>query len=135
MQYKKVLMGVAAATIGAAAFGAVHFMFLAPQFGVGDFFGIPFSVVVPFLLGAVGFLLGLGFVKKEGVVKDIVLYGSAAVIGFGVAEYAQWITPVAAARARASASIPRYVPPPVISAPNGPVGSPGFSGVGGSMMI
>lgn len=103
VNWKKVGMGVAAATIGSAAIGAVHFMFLAPQFGVGDFLGIPLNVLLPFLLGALGFIaVGSKIVKGE-TMKAILAYGSAAVVGFGVAQYAGWITPtttVSTARAR-----------------------------------
>lgn len=93
--WKKVAIGVAAATVGAAAFGAVHFMFLAPQFGVGDVAGIPLGVVLPFLVGALG-LVGYYWYKprdEDGIIKKVILLGSAATIGFGVAQYAGWITP------------------------------------------
>ena len=104
VNWKKVGMGVAAATIGAAAFGAVHFMFLAPQWGIGDFMGIPLNVILPFLLGTLGLVGAYAFAPKMGeTIQNIVKYGSAAVIGVGVAQYAGWITtPVVQARARAS---------------------------------
>uniref|UniRef100_A0A6M3KZ06 Uncharacterized protein n=1 Tax=viral metagenome TaxID=1070528 RepID=A0A6M3KZ06_9ZZZZ len=106
-KWKKVGMGIAAATIGAAAFGAVHFMFLAPQFGVGDFLGIPLNVVLPFLLGGLGLVAAYSF-KMGETVQDIVKYGSAAIIGVGVGQYAGWIAPAApAARARASLPVAR----------------------------
>jgi len=108
VSWKRVGMGVAAASIGAAAFGAVHFMFLAPQFGVGDFMGIPLNVVLPILFGALGFTLPYLFKMKPGTAKEVVQYGSAAVIGFGIAQYAGWIQPLPAARARASAM--RFTP-------------------------
>lgn len=121
VNWKKVGMGVAAATIGAATFGAVHFMFLAPQWGVGDIMGVPLSVVLPFLLGTLGLIGAYGLAPKMGeTLKDIIKYGSAAVIGVGVAQYAGWITtPVAPARARARANFtPRPVPlRPVAVAP------------------
>ena len=121
-KWKTVGLGVAAATVGAAAFGAVHYMFLAPQFGVGDFFGIPLSVILPIALGALGFILPAVFRMKD-TIKDVVHFGAAASIGFGVAQYAGWITPTAPAAARARAYAPRavasYVPQASFSSPNG----------------
>lgn len=111
VNWKKVGMGVAAATIGAATFGAIHFMFLAPQFGVGDFMGIPLSVVLPLLLGTLGFVGTYALGRKWGdTLKNIMTFGSAAVIGFGVAQYAGWITPAVTVRARARAPARFAVP-------------------------
>lgn len=114
VEWRKVAVGVAAATIGAATFGAVHFMFLAPQWGVGDIMGIPLTVLLPFLLGTLGFIGAAVIGRKYGdTPKQILLYGSAATVGFGVAQYAGWVTtpavvaPGAALRARAPT---RYVP-------------------------
>lgn len=117
VSWKKVGMGVAAATIGAATFGAVHFMFLAPQYGVGDFMGIPLNVLLPIFVGTLGFIGTYAVGRKWGEsVKNIVLFGSSASIGFGVAQYAGWITPaIAPARARAPARA--YVPPATARAP------------------
>jgi len=106
INWKKVATGVAAASIGAAAFGAVHFMFLAPQYGVGDFMGIPLNVLLPFVVGTLGLVVSMGYIKEPGTMKDIVTYGSAATIGFGVAQYAGWISPVIPARARAPLRAP-----------------------------
>ena len=121
-KWKTVGLGVAAATVGAAAFGAVHYMFLAPQFGVGDFYGIPLTVILPIALGAPGFILPAVFRMKD-TIKDVVHFGAAASIGFGVAQYAGWITPTAPAAARARAYVPRavasYVPQASFSSPNG----------------
>lgn len=108
--WKKVATGVAAAAVGAGIFGAVHFMFLAQQAGTGDIMGIPFTVVIPFLLGTAGFVISGMWGKLTGTAKDIVQFGSAAAIGFGIAQYAGWLmTPATAARAAA-----RYVPSPAI---------------------
>lgn len=118
ISWKKVAVGVAAATVGAAAFGAVQFMFLAPQFGVGDIAGIPLSVVLPFLVGALG-LIGYYWYKPadSGIVKQVLLMGSAATIGFGVAQYAGWITPVTTARRAVASYVPR---PSMVSVPSTP---------------
>ena len=117
-KWKKIAVGVAAATVGAAAFGAVHFMFLAPQFGVGDIAGIPLAVVLPFLVGTLG-LVGYYWYKgkEDGIVKQVLLMGSAATIGFGVAQYAGWITPVVTARRAVATYVPR---PTMFSAPSTP---------------
>lgn len=101
VNWKKIGMGVAAATIGAATFGAIHFMFLAPQYGVGDFMGIPLGVLLPILLGTLGFVGTYAVGRKWGdTLKNVMTFGSAAAIGFGVAQYAGWITPAVTARAR-----------------------------------
>lgn len=112
VNWRKVAIGVAAATIGAATFGAVHFMFLAPQFGVGDFMGLPLSVLLPFLLGTLGFVATYGIGQRWGTtVQNILLFGSSAAIGFGVAQYAGWVTPQAQAlRARVSNVRPMPMP-------------------------
>ena len=121
-KWKTVGLGVAAATVGAAAFGSVHYMFLAPQFGVGDFYGIPLTVILPIALGALGFILPAVFRMKD-TIKDVVHFGAAASIGFGVAQYAGWITPTPKASDRARAYVPRavasYVPQASFSSPNG----------------
>jgi hypothetical protein len=111
-------MGVFAASLGAAAFGAIHYMFLAGQTPAGGLFGVSYSVIVPIVLGAIGFLGAYSF-TKPGTIREVVTMGSAAAIGFGIATYASWITP-ATAQARASAArasvpmampIPRAMPP------------------------
>ena len=120
-KWKTVGLGVAAATVGAAAFGAVHYMFLAPQFGVGDFFGIPLSVILPIALGALGFILPAVFRMKD-TIKDVVHFGAAASIGFGVAQYAGWIVPkpkTDAPRAYVPRAVASYVPQASFSSPNG----------------
>ena len=114
-KWSKVAWGVAAATIGAAAFGAVHFMFLAPQYGVGDFMGVPLNVLLPFLIGTLGFVGVYALKPKMGeTVQNILTFGSAAAIGFGVAQYAGWITPAVTTRARARTYVPPRVTAPVI---------------------
>ena len=116
IEWKKVGMGVFAAGLGAAIFGAVHYMFLAGQTPAGGLLGVSYSVIVPVVLGVVGFVISMAV--KPGYVREIISYGSAAAIGFGVATYATWITPAnASARARASvpamASVPRTAMMPV----------------------
>lgn len=110
ISWKKVATGVLAASIGAAAFGALHYMFLAPQFGVGDIMGVPYTVILPFVVGAIGITATVAFANKLGDMgTKIVGYGSAALIGAGIAQYAGWaLTPAQAAAqaARASARIP-----------------------------
>jgi hypothetical protein len=108
-KWKKIGSGVAMAAIGAAVGGAVQFMFLAPQFaGQADFLPfIPNNVLIPFVLGA-AFFGGSLFMKGKGMFKDVLAYAGVASVGFGVATYANWITPVVTspgARARA------YTPP------------------------
>lgn len=106
IEWKKVGMGILAASVGAAAFGAVHYLFLAGSAPAGDLFGISYSVILPFVLGAIGMVGAFAF-AKPGNLRDILMLGSAASIGFGLATYANWITPTApAARARATASYP-----------------------------
>lgn len=112
--WKQVATGVVAASVGATALGAVHYMFLAPQYGAGSLMGVPMSTVLPIVLGIIGFV-GAGFIgAKYGTAKDVLLFGSAASIGFGIAQYAGWVTPkpvVAAAPARA------FVPTMGVSVP------------------
>lgn len=94
-KWSKVAKGVAVATIGAAVAGAVHFMFLAPQFGTtGDFFGIPMTTLVPFLLGTALIAGGYLYKTTNETLKDLLKYGGAAAIGFSVANYADWMAPV-----------------------------------------
>jgi len=114
--WKKIGKGVVYASIGAAAFGAIHYMFLANiDLGMPDIAGIPMTVILPFLVGVVGFVAAESF-KLGDTAKNIVRFGSASVIGFGIATYANWITPVVtstpSARARA-----RYIPPVIRRAP------------------
>lgn len=121
-KWKPVAMGVLAATVGAATFGAIHYMFLAGTAPVGNFFGIPYEVIYPFVLGIAG-IIGAQYYwhGKTSTFKDIITYGSAAAIGYGVATYAGWITPVSA-RARAyapTAAARAYMPPVISSASNG----------------
>jgi len=106
--WKRIGKGIVYASIGAASFGAIHYMFLANiDLGMPDIMGIPMTVVLPFLVGAVGFVAAESF-KIGDTAKTIMRFGSASVIGFGIATYANWITPVAVAGARARA---RYTPP------------------------
>lgn len=133
MDWKKIALGVAAATVGAAAFGAVHFMFLAPQMGIGDLFGIPYAVLLPFLIGTLGFIGVYGFSNKiKGTIADILMFGSAAAIGFGIAQYAGWITPGPSVPGRANLRanlrvnnvfVPRSVPPAMLSQASSPGGT------------
>jgi hypothetical protein len=129
IQWKEVAKGVVSASVGAALFGAVHFMYLAPTYGTGSVMGVPMTVVLPFALGIGGFFIGTWGANKwaKGWLGDIITYGSAAVIGFGIAEYAGWITGASSARARASAYVPQraYVPM------NPQYSSAGYSGSGG----
>lgn len=108
--WRKIGKGVVYASIGAAAFGAIHYMFLANiDLGMPDIAGIPMTVVLPFLIGVVGFIAAESF-KLGDTAKTIMRFGSASVIGFGIATYANWVTPVAVLGARARA---RYIPPVV----------------------
>lgn len=119
-QYKEVAVGIASATVGVAAIGAVHYMFLAQQLPSlpADFLGIPMNVLLPILLGCVSITGAVVAIHKEksSMLKSILLSGGAAAIGFGVAEYAGWITSAAglrAARARAPVVqqvVPSYTP-------------------------
>lgn len=120
INWKKVATGVLAASVGAAAFGAVHYMFLAPQFGSGDVFGVPLSVILPFVVGTLGFTASAAMGSKvSDTVKAIIQYGSAAVIGAGIMQYAGWVSASATpAAARAPA---RYTPPARLSMPSAPM--------------
>ncbi len=107
--WKKVGFGVLAAGVGAAIFGAVHYYFLG-NIPAGDVMGVTYATVFPFILGALGFIGAYGF-AKEGTMRNVLLFGSAAAIGFGVANYAGWAVfstgHLRASAARASAGIPR----------------------------
>jgi len=118
VNWKKVGMGVAAAAVGSGVFGAIHFMFLAPQMGVGDVMGIPLNVVLPFLVGTLGFIGVYGFGKKMGeTMKDVIKFGSAAIVGVGVAQYAGWVTPTTVVPARAIIPTRRLTATPLRRAP------------------
>jgi hypothetical protein len=130
-KWKPVALGVVAASVGAAAFGAVHYMFLAAQMPVGDFFGIGYDVLLPIILGVAGFALPVMF-KVKGTAKDVLQFGGAAAIGFGIANYAGWVTPVVA-RARAPIARARAPVRAVRAAPV--VTSPGPSVGAGAMLI
>ena len=110
VNWKQVGMGVLAASVGAAAFGAVHYLFLAGQVGATDLIpGVPNGAFFPILLGAIGLVAAFGW--AHGMVKDILVAGAAASVGFGIATYAGWIQPGPAAigaRARAPSAAARY---------------------------
>lgn len=111
ISWKKVATGVIAAAVGAAAFGAVQYMFLAPNVTIPDVMGVPISVILPIVVGTIGFVGAFALSEKHKMAKDVVAYGSAALIGAGIMSYAGWIsTPATTARARA-ASAARYIPP------------------------
>lgn len=117
--WKQIATGVVAASVGAAIFGAVHFMFLAPSYGTGNVMGIPMTVVLPFVLGIAGFAVGEYGHNKEwgrGWLGSIIKYGSAAIIGFGIAEYAGWAVAAVPARARAAAYVPQRAFAPMTAA-------------------
>lgn len=101
-------MGVLAASIGAAAFGAVQYMFLGGALPADIIPGVENGVLIPIVLGAIGLILGFGWAK--GTVKDILVAGSAASVGFGIATFAKWIQPgpgaTVGARARYAAPAP-----------------------------
>lgn len=105
--FKKVAMGVLAASVGAVAFGAVHYYFLSGM--TGDLFGIPYSTVLPIVIGALG-IAGAYMVAKDGIVHDVVLAGAAVSIGMGIMSYMKWVTPLASGRARASMPSSAYIP-------------------------
>lgn len=111
LNWTKVGKGIVYASIGAGLLGAVHYMFLANQITLPDIAGIPSGVILPFIIGALGFVASYSFPRLGDTGKDILQFGSAALIGFGIATYANWITPVAVT-ARA-----RYVPTVVARAP------------------
>lgn len=115
--WKKVGYGVLAAGVGAAVFGLAHYYFLG-NIPAGDIMGISYATIFPFILGALGFVGAYGFTKKEGTMRNVLLFGSAAAIGFGIANYAGWAafsTGHFRAGARASYAPQRVYP--VASAP------------------
>jgi hypothetical protein len=134
--WKKVGYGILAAGVGAAIFGAAHFYFLG-NVPAGNILGISYNVLFPFILGTLGFIGAYGF-TKEGNLRNVLLFGSAAAIGFGVAEFAGWATfskgSITGGSARASAA---YIPPRVATPmPNmgytaSPMGSSGSLVIGG----
>jgi hypothetical protein len=83
--------------------------------------GVPNGVLFPVVLGAIGLVAAFGW--AHGTVKDILVAGAAASVGFGIATYAGWIQPgpsASGARARATAtasarypSLPMRAPVPV----------------------
>lgn len=101
--WKKVGYGVLAAGVGAAIFGAAHFYFVG-NVPSGDLLGVTYRTLFPFLLGTLGFIGAYGYTKKEGIARNVLLFGSAAAIGFGIAELTSWGTFNAAS---ASASVAR----------------------------
>lgn len=119
--WKKVGYGVLAAGVGAAIFGAVHYYFLG-NIPVGDVMGITYATVFPFLVGALGFIGAYGFTKSDSTLRNVLLFGSAASIGFGIANYAGWaVFRVGALRAPAAAAyvpqrvFPTYAPVPALA--------------------
>jgi len=122
--WKSVATGVVAASVGAAAFGAVHYMFLAQQVNLGqNFFGIPYTTLLPIVLGTVGMVAGKMYFKS-GIGHDVITYGGAAAIGFGIADYAGWISPRAPIPTRAYAPARMIAPPASMSLPsNGMLGT------------
>lgn len=110
--WKKVGYGVLAAGVGAAVFGLAHYYFLG-NIPAGDVMGVTYATIFPFILGALGFIGAYGF-AKEGTMRNVLLFGSAASIGFGIANYAGWaVFRTGALRAPAAAAyIPQrsYVP-------------------------
>lgn len=113
--WKKVGYGVLAAGVGAAIFGAVHYYFLG-NVPAGNIMGISYGVIFPFILGAIGLVGAYGYTKAESTMRNVLLFGSAAAIGFGIAEYAGWAT-FGAGTLRARAATAAYAPPRVFTAP------------------
>jgi hypothetical protein len=139
--WKKVGYGILAAGVGAAIFGAAHFYFLG-NVPTGNILGIPYGVLFPFILGTLGFIGAYGF-TKEGTMRNVLLFGSAAAVGFGIAEYAGWAsfskgTLGASYRAPVAAA---YVPPrmaapmPTVSAGTGSLVIGGGTYSGGTKVI
>lgn len=121
ISWKKVATGVLAASIGAAAFGAIHYMFLAPAVGgTPDVMGVPISVILPFIVGTLGFIGAFALSEKHKMAREVVTYGSAALIGAGVMSYAGWITTGThlAARPAAARFIPTRAAAPLPSFPS-----------------
>jgi hypothetical protein len=117
VNWKTVGMGVVAASVGAAAFGAIQYLFLGGALPNDIIPGVSNGVLFPILLGALGLVIGYGW--AHGIVKDILVAGSAASVGFGIATYVGWIQagPAAAKPAGATAASARYAPPPMRTAP------------------
>ena len=121
-KYKQVAVGIASATVGAAAIGAVQYMFLEPSVLPTlptNVLGVPMNVLLPILLGAVSISAAVLAVKKKesSMLEPILMAGGAAALGFGVAEYAGWITSVPAARAARAAAVVTRPMTPVVSMP------------------
>jgi hypothetical protein len=117
IKWKQVGFGVLAAGVGAAIFGGAMHYFLLGNMPAGDIMGISYSVLLPFMLGALGFVGAYGFAGHNDTIKNILIFGSAAAIGFGVAEYAGWTAFTASTRARARAPALSYSAPRIYSAP------------------
>ena len=112
--WKKVGYGVLAAGVGAAIFGAVHYYFLG-NVPAGNIMGVSYGVIFPFVLGVLGLVGAYGYTKADSTMRNVLLFGSAAAIGFGIAEYAGWATfGMGTLRARAATA---YVQPRVFTAP------------------
>jgi hypothetical protein len=77
LEFKKIAMGVLAASVGAVAFGAIHYYFLSGM--TGNLFGVSYGTILPIVAGALGLVGAYGFVKT-GMVHDILVAGSAASI-------------------------------------------------------
>jgi len=118
--WSKVGYGVLAAGVGAALFGGAMHYFLLGNMPAGDFFGLSYSTLLPFVIGALGIFAGYS-TKSNDTLSKILLFGGVAAIGFGVADYAGWVVPAARARARARAPAIAYSAPRIYSAPAGSV--------------
>ena len=128
--WKKVGYGVLAAGVGAAIFGAVHYYFLG-NIPAGDVMGITFATLFPFILGTLGLIGAYGFTKSDSTIRNVLLFGSAASIGFGIAQYAGWAVFPSSPSARARAAI-TYAPQRIYSPP---VLAQAQYGQGGTKMI
>jgi hypothetical protein len=128
--WKKVGYGILAAGVGAAIFGAAHFYFLGNVPG-GNLFGVPYSTLFPFVLGTLGLIGAYGFTKSEGTMRNVLLFGSAAAIGFGIADFAGWATFRSGSIGSSRASAAAYVPARPYITPTAPT----MSGGTGALVI
>jgi hypothetical protein len=65
--------------------------------------GVAYRTIFPFILGTLGFVGAFGYTKKDSMIQNILLFGAAASVGFGIAELTSWGTfKAASASARAS---------------------------------
>lgn len=129
-KYKEVAIGVAQAAVGGVMFGfGMQYIFTSGMVPATDWIpGITNNVVVALVLGTAGFALttirpNLGGSK---MLTNIIKFGSAAIIGMGLAAqmgFSTGLRATAPMRTFSTPMMPRTIMPPQMQPSNGMVGA------------